>query len=291
MGLMDKLFTKGYNRDSSSTTPIKLDSQQQSVVYSTSNNILVVAGAGSGKTRVLTERIKYLIESGVKPSSIIAITFTNLAAEEMRERLKDVQGIGDAFIGTIHSFANKIMGMSGDKYSIYNDDIDSRYHKELIQKYCKFLTFDKYLQYKDLKFQVETGKLDEKELSDFLTSSERAELRLLHRSPKEIESEIKNMGFSDFPESIPTMCIRDNVISFDELLIRADKYFRSNNSKVEHLLVDEFQDVGTLEFQFIAGLNANSNFFVGDDYQSIYAFKGGNVSLFLKLVEDSNFDV
>lgn len=291
MGLMDKLFTKGYNQDSFSTTSIKLDSQQQSVVYSTSNNILVVAGAGSGKTRVLTERIKYLIESGVKPSSIIAITFTNLAAEEMRERLKDVPGIGDAFIGTIHSFANKIMGMSGDKYSIYNDDIDSRYHKELIQKYCKFLTFDKYLQYKDLKFQVETGKLDEKELSDFLTSSERAELRLLHRSPKEIESEIKNMGFSDFPESILTMCIRDNVISFDELLIRADKYFRSNNSKVEHLLVDEFQDVGTLEFQFIAGLNANSNFFVGDDYQSIYAFKGGNVSLFLKLVEDSNFDV
>jgi DNA helicase II / ATP-dependent DNA helicase PcrA len=75
-----------------------LDKIQQEIVESNDNNIIVVAGAGSGKTRVLTERVKRLINDGIDPCNIVVITFTNMAADEMRERLLDVEGIGDAFI-------------------------------------------------------------------------------------------------------------------------------------------------------------------------------------------------
>ena len=90
---------------------MKLDTNQEQIVNSTAKNIIVSAGAGSGKTRVLTERVKHLIDIGVSPENIVCITFTNKAANEMRDRLADVEGIGDAFIGTIHSFANKILNM------------------------------------------------------------------------------------------------------------------------------------------------------------------------------------
>ena len=95
------LFKRGYEKPKKEDK-ITLDAQQDSAVHSRDNNILVVAGAGSGKTRVLTERIKFLLEEGVPPCNIVAITFTNMAAEEMKERLYDVEGIGDAFIGSIH---------------------------------------------------------------------------------------------------------------------------------------------------------------------------------------------
>jgi DNA helicase-2/ATP-dependent DNA helicase PcrA len=289
---MGSLFSRGFlNRVPDSEVavipapPITLDSQQEAIVYSDKHHIVVVAGAGSGKTRVLTERVKFLIATGVQPSNIVAITFTNMAAEEMRDRLKDVEGIGDSFIGTIHSFANKVMQLSGENYSLYNDEIENRYHKYLIERYCHYLTFDKYLQYKDLLSDVELGKASDSELSNFFLPSEKSELSIIERNKKDGNDD----PYVDYPETIRSLCERDNVITFDELLVKADHYFRSINAKVEHLLVDEFQDVGTLEFRFLDGLNAENHFFVGDDWQSIYGFKGGNVELFMKLVEDSDF--
>ena len=92
---------------------MKLDTNQEQIVNSTAKNIIVSAGAGSGKTRVLTERVKHLIDIGVSPENIVCITFTNKAADEMRSRLEDVPCIGDAFIGTIHAFANRILKSSG----------------------------------------------------------------------------------------------------------------------------------------------------------------------------------
>lgn len=299
------LFSRGFNshvptsrfdkngskkRSEEKSAPITLDPQQKAIVESTANNILVIAGAGSGKTRVLTERIKYLVnERGVLPHNIVAITFTNMAADEMRDRLFDVKGIGDAFIGTIHSFANHIMKRSGEEYKIYSDEIDNEFHHRLITRYCKHITFDKYLKFKDLMNDAEVGKIDEREALSYLSPSERAELKILDRSEEEIKAEIKETGSTKYPESIKTLCKKYKVITFDELLVRADRYFRSIGAKVEHLLVDEFQDVGTLEFRFIEGLNADNYFIVGDDWQSIYGFKGGNVSLFIRLAEDSSF--
>lgn len=296
MGIRKSLFKRGYERLElpKESEHIVLDSQQSEAVHTRSSLALVVAGAGSGKTRVLTERVKFLLNDGVQANSIIAITFTNMAAEEMKERLSSISDIGDVFIGTIHSFANKVMKLHSDKkYQIYNDDIDNNFHRELISKYCKSLTFERYLEFKDIRNLVDIGKLNESALQDALMPSEQAELTLIEREPDEIEAEEKLLGKDkvEYPESIKTLCEKRNVITFDDLLKMATEYFHSINAEIGHVLVDELQDVGNLEFNFIQSLGADNYFLVGDDWQSIYSFKGGNVNIFLKLIEDGMFNV
>lgn len=266
------------------TKPLILSPIQKKIVESDASHIIVAAGAGSGKTRVLTKRIEYLItKKQVDPSSIVAITLTNMAADEMRERLADVKGIGDAFIGTIHSFANKIFYSSGSKYSIYNDDKENELHRYLIETYCKSLTFQRFLLFKDAKTKADMGLLSQEQIYDFLLPSEKAELSLIHRSAKQAIND------ADYPESIETLCKKYNIITFDELLQEATDYFKSLNSSLEYVLVDELQDVGTLEYKFIQSLNADNYFFVGDDWQSIYGFKGGNVNIFIGLMKDKKY--
>lgn len=269
---------------------ITLDPQQVDVVYSTDNNIVVVAGAGSGKTRVLTERIRHLIcDLEVPPHNIVAITFTNMASEEMKLRLSDIDAVGDCFIGTIHSFANHIMKESGEKYTLFNDELDIQLHKELIEKYCSYLTLDRYLEYKDLKALVDTGRADEVQLKGFFNPSEQSDFDTLHYPVDIVKNDLKNGTHITFGESIKTLCRKRNIITFDELLIKARIYFEKIKAKIEYVFVDELQDVGTLEYAFIKSLNAENYFFVGDDYQSIYSFKGGNVEIFKSLVHNSEF--
>lgn len=261
--------------------PVVLSPIQKEIVESDAKNIVVAAGAGSGKTRVLIERIKYLInERKVDPSSIVAITFTNMAADEMRERLVDVPGVGDAFIGTIHSFANRIFQSSGQDYKIYSDEVDNELHKYLIDKYAHSITFQKYLSYKDAKAKADMGLIDEDQVSEVLLPSERAELSLLHRPASRVDNE--------YPETIETLRIKQHIITFDELLQKATDYFISLGVSLEYVLVDELQDVGTLEYQFIQSLRAEHYFYVGDDWQAIYGFKGGNVNIFMGLMNRQN---
>jgi DNA helicase-2/ATP-dependent DNA helicase PcrA len=263
------------------TSPITLDDVQKEAVETTFHKVLVVAGAGSGKTRVLTERVKYLLSQGVNPCNIIAITFTNMAAEEMKERLKTVEGIGDTFIGTIHSFANKVMSLSGETYTIFNDSVDLDFHKELIEKYCKFLTLKKYLKYRDLREAVERGEQRESTLNNFLTPSEVAELHYIERP--DVDRCADPNIIKNYPETIKTLCLDRGVIDFNQLLKKATEYFNSIKAFPEHVLVDEFQDIDSLEAKFLKSLKAQNYFYVGDDYQAIYGFKGGNVSLFRNL--------
>ena len=272
---------------------IVLDDTQLKAVTSRDSNTLVIAGAGSGKTAVLTQRIKFLIEEGVQPSNIIAITFTNMASEEIKERLQNVEGIGDAFIGTIHSFANRVMKLSGEVYRIYDDAIENDFMGELINKYAKFLKRERFLAYKDLQAKEMMGYVSQSEVNNFLDPSEQCELHLFTRTSDNICDNLDAYGiaFKDYPETIDSLCKARKVITFDELLRKAEKYFRSINAQIEHVLVDEFQDVGTLEFRFIEALQADNYFFVGDDWQSIYSFKGGNVEIFLKLISDGLFSV
>ena len=311
---MSNLFSRGFDKKPSyfkqsegssmlascipeDTTPvpvvpdkITLDAQQELIVNSTEKNIVVVAGAGSGKTRVLTERIRHLIEDlNVPPCNIVSITFTNAAAEEMRIRLSDINTIGDAFIGTIHSFANRIMKESGENYTLFTDELDTQLHRELINKYCEHLTIERYLAYKDLKSEVEMGKADEKVLMDFFTPSENSDFSMLHYSCRQVYEDLERGTHLTFGESIKTLCKKRNIITFDELLVKAKDYFEKIQAKIEYVFVDEFQDVGTLEYTFIKSLNADNYFFVGDDFQSIYGFKGGNVRIFKSLVSDIDY--
>lgn len=262
----------------------KLSARQKEIMTTEDKKVVVDAGAGSGKTRVLVERVKYLVtKKEVDPSSIVAITFTNMAADEMKERLVNVPGIGDSFIGTIHSFANRIFASSGSEYAIYTDDKDNEFHKYLIETYCSNLTFQKYLTYKDAKVKVEAGFMSESDLQNLLLPSERFELSEIEKSAKKCSTS------KEYPESVETLCIKYNVVTFDQLLKKATEYFESIGASIEYLLVDEFQDIGRLEYDFIKKLNAEYNFYVGDDWQSIYGFKGGNVNIFMSLMKDKKW--
>lgn len=261
--------------------PDYLDDQQREAVKTQKNKVMVVAAAGSGKTRVITERVNYLINCGVKPENIVCITFTNMATEEMRERLQANPKVGSAFIGTIHSFANKIMKTTGERYELFCKEIDILFHKKLIGKYCKFLTFEKWVKFKDLLDEEMLGKVPEGFAEGFLLFSEKAELKLIERPLGEEDKE--------YPETVATLCRKQKVITFDELLKKATVYFQNTNSFPEYVLVDEFQDVGDLEYKFVMSLNAKNYFFVGDDYQSIYGWKGGNVEIFKTLCKHSDW--
>lgn len=269
---------------------LDLDDQQKEAVVTTASNVLVVAGAGSGKTRVLTERIKYLISKGVDPSGIVAITLTNMASDEMKLRLKTVPKSGDAFIGTIHSFANRIMQLTGKNYTIYSSEIEIQFCKDLIQRYCKHLTFKKYIKYVDLRNAYEAGLVYKEQVVNFLSPSEQAELRFISGDPL-LTKYNPELNARDYPETIKTLRQKNNVITFDQLLKMATEYFNTTNSKITHLMVDEFQDIGTLEYDFFESLNPENRYYVGDDFQSIYGFKGGNVNIMLSLSQQEDFKV
>lgn len=260
---------------------IKLDKQQSAAVKTTANKAIVVAGAGSGKTRVITERMTYLSSKGVDMSGVVCITFTNMAADEMKERLVEVPNIGDAFVGTIHAFAHRVMRDSGKYFKIMDKDILAKYHNYLINKYCKFLTWERWLQYSDLEDRVAACKESEYVLKNFLEPSEMAELILINA---DIPQDPKN-----YPETVATKAKKDSVITFEELIRLATAYFETLGSFPSHVLVDEFQDVGRLEWNFVQSLNAENYFLVGDDYQAIYSFKGGNVGIFKGLINSEEW--
>lgn len=248
-----------------------LDNQQQEIVNSTDKNILVVAGAGSGKTRVLIERIRKMLTEGVPAHNIVAITFTNMAAEEMKERFADIDTIGDAFIGTIHSFANKIYKTSGIQYQILNAEIEQKvYHEVLSMSEYKDLTFRRWLKYADLQQKVERFQASEDELHSFLLPSEQ---NVLLTCKKDVYRIYK----------------RDNIIDFKQLLEYSTAYYQSIGAKLEHLFVDELQDIDKTEYFFLVSLRAENYFFVGDDWQAIYGFKGGDVNIFKGLTQDATF--
>lgn len=255
-----------------------LDKHQKEIVESNEQNILVVAGAGSGKTRVLTERIRYLIEKrNVKPSDIVAITFTNMAADEMKERLSDIEYLDEMFIGTIHSFANHLLRTCNEyTYDILSDEKQNELIKELIGTESKYthLTVDRFTEYENLIQRFKNGEnIDPSSISQFFDTNERMEYELITRS----------FDIYDEPKCVKTLCKERNILSFNELIKKAEEKITGEN-RIKYLFVDEYQDVGNLEDSFIQALHADNNFFVGDDWQSIYGFKGANVAIFKNYV-------
>lgn len=263
-----------------------LDADQKRIVESDAAKMVVVAGAGSGKTAVLTERIRYLVNvKGVNPANITAITFTNMAADELKERLADIDGVDDMFIGTIHSFANHILRDSGKRFKLLTDEVNSKLVKELVDKYCKHLTVDKYIKYENVKKAFETGSpnIKRRDVQNVFDASEQIEFDAITR--KDTDD-----GNTKYPESVYSLCKKRNIMTFDDLLVEAKQYIDRVGS-MEYVFVDEYQDVGNLEDEFIRALSADNYFFVGDDWQSIYGFKGANVSIFKDYVKAAGWTV
>jgi hypothetical protein len=222
-------------------------------------------------TRVLTERVRKLLEDGVPPSNMVVITFTNMASDELKERLADVKGIGDVFIGTLHSFANKIYKTSGYYYKILNDEIEQQAYKLVLANPShRKLSFAKWLAFKELREKERRGKASQRDLEEFLTPAER---NVLYTCKKDVY---------DYYNA-------NKIINFEQLLKYATSYFEKIGGKLDYLFVDELQDIGNKEYEFIRALNAEHYFFVGDDWQNIYGWKGADVEIFKSLVNDSDF--
>ncbi len=256
-----------------------LNQMQQEAVFHTEGPLLILAGAGSGKTRVLTHRTAYLIEEmGVSPYHIMAITFTNKAAGEMRERIDDMVGFGSegVWVSTFHSTCVRILRRYIDRlgydsnFAIYDGDDQ----KILMKDICKRLEVDTK-QYKE-KF--------------FLGVISHAKDELI--SPEEFAREAavswdyaKQQQAKVYTE-YQNMLRKNNALDFDDLIVKTVELFRTNPNVLEnyqerfrYIMVDEYQDTNTAQFQLIHELSKKYQNLcvVGDDDQSIYKFRGANI--------------
>lgn len=253
-----------------------LNEQQQEAVFCTEGPLLLLAGAGSGKTRVLTHRIAYLMDQGVNPYHIMAITFTNKAAKEMRERVDDLVGFGaeHIWVSTFHSTCVRILRRHIDKLGYGNSftiyDADDQ--KSLIKQICK--------QYKiDTKMMPERRIINEisSAKDEFMTPSE-YETRYQYDFKKKKIAQI----YKEYQKQLKA----NNALDFDDLIFKTVELFQFHpevldyyQERFRYIMVDEYQDTNTIQFQLVSMLarKYQNLCVVGDDDQSIYKFRGANV--------------
>ncbi|MBP3457944.1 MAG: UvrD-helicase domain-containing protein [Lachnospiraceae bacterium] len=254
-----------------------LNDMQKEAVLATEGPVLILAGAGSGKTRVLTHRIAYLIEEcGVNPWNIMAITFTNKAAGEMRERVNDMVGFGaeSIWVSTFHSSCVRILRRFADRigydnaFTIYDTD-DS---KSVMKDICK-------------KLQIDTKQLKERTILGAISSAKNEGIL-----PDEYEmnamGDFNRTRIAKAYREYQKTLLKNNAMDFDDLLVNAVELFKSNpdvladyQKRLKYIMVDEYQDTNSIQFEFIRLLaSADHNLcVVGDDDQSIYKFRGANI--------------
>lgn len=255
-----------------------LNDRQKEAVYCTEGPLLVLAGAGSGKTRVLTHRIAYLIEEKhVQPWNILAITFTNKAAGEMRERVDNLVGFGSdsIWVSTFHSMCVRILRRYIDRLGYDNNftiyDADDQ--KTVIKTICKRLKIDtKYTKEKAILNAISSAKNEMLLPEDYaLENSGDYSKKNIIEAYREYQLELK----------------RSNALDFDDLLVKTVELFRSNPEVLEnyqerfrYIMVDEYQDTNTVQFLLVKLLASKYRNLcvVGDDDQSIYKFRGANIA-------------
>lgn len=271
----------------------QLNEVQRQAVTTTDGPVLVVAGPGSGKTRVLTYRIAYLIEQGVAPWEILALTFTNKAAREMKERIEKVVGSRASRIwaGTFHSLFARILRVEAEaigypsNFTIYDTD-DS---KSLIGQLIKELNLDKNAynvnavrqRISSAKSNLITPKLYEAN-EEFRTQDRQSNMPMLAKLYSAYTARCKRAGAMDFD---------DLLYRLYELLQKDADVLKKYREKFKYLLVDEFQDTNTLQYSIIRKLvqydgSPRNICVVGDDAQSIYAFRGATIQNILDFEQD-----
>ena len=253
----------------------ELNEEQLSPLKQIEGAVLVTAGAGSGKTRLLTYRVAYLIEKiGVQPYNILAITFTNKAAGEMKERIsKMVEGADRVWISTFHSMCAKILRMDIDAlspftrdFSIYSESDSSKVLKDVLAEFG--VTDDKIK--KNVSNHISNWKNDYQTLSEYVAS---------HEEDFEINDIAKYI--TAYQERLK----KNNALDFDDLLLKTvelftkfpeilDKYAQ----RFQYILVDEFQDTNTVQYKLVKMLTSihGNVFAVGDEDQCIYSWRGAN---------------
>ena len=254
-----------------------LNKEQKEAVLHTEGPLLLLAGAGSGKTRVLTHRVAYLIdEMGVNPWNILAITFTNKAAQEMRERVDQIAGFGadQVWVATFHATCMRILRRHIDwlgydtNFTIYDTDDQ----KSVIKQVCKRLNIDtKMYKERTLLSEISSAK-------DELVDVREFEVKSVGDYRKSVIAKV----YREYQETLK----KSNALDFDDIIVKTVELFKScpevlynYQERFKYIMVDEYQDTNTAQFELIRLLadGYRNLCVVGDDDQSIYKFRGANI--------------
>ena len=254
-----------------------LNKPQKEAVFHTEGPLLILAGAGSGKTRVLTHRIAYLIEEkGVNPWNILAITFTNKAAEEMRQRVDSLVGIGaeSIWVSTFHSRCVRILSRYIDRlgydnrFTIYDTDDQ----KTLMKEVCR-------------KTDIDTKRFKERMLLSVISSAKN-EMILPEEFELNAGGDFVQLKIAKVYKEYEAQMRANNALDFDDLLVKTVQLLETQpdvrenyQERFRYIMVDEYQDTNTVQFRLVSLLAGKYRNLcvVGDDDQSIYKFRGANI--------------
>lgn len=253
--------------------------------------MIVIAGAGSGKTRVLTYRIAYLMSQGVDPFNILSLTFTNKAAREMKSRIASIVGDSEAknlWMGTFHSVFAKILRVEADKlgypsnFTIY----DTQDSQRLISSIIKEMNLDKDIyKYKQIYSRISSYK------NSLIT------VKAYFQNPELIEADTmaKRPRLGDIYKNYVDRCFKAGAMDFDDLLLKTNELLTrfpdvlaKYQNRFRYILVDEYQDTNHSQYLIVRALSDKFQNIcvVGDDAQSIYAFRGANINNILNFQRD-----
>ena len=253
--------------------------------------LIVIAGAGSGKTRVLTLRIAYLMEQGVDAFNILSLTFTNKAAREMKKRISNIVGPGEAknlWMGTFHSVFAKILRIEADKlgfprnFTIY----DTQDSQRLISAIIKEMGLDKDVyKYKQIQNRISSFKNSLITVKAYFNDPDLNEADAMAKRPR----------VGDIYSEYVDRCFKAGAMDFDDLLLRTNELLNrfpevlaKYQNRFKYILVDEYQDTNHSQYLIVKALSDKFQNIcvVGDDSQSIYAFRGANINNILNFQKD-----
>lgn len=269
----------------------ELNEPQRKAAEYTEGPLMVIAGAGSGKTRVLTYRIAHLIEKGVDPFHILALTFTNKAAREMKDRISKVVGAAEAknlWMGTFHSIFARMLRVEAPRlgyppdFTIY----DTQDTQSVMKKVIEELQLDKEIyKPKQVLHRISQFK------NNLIT------VRAYHNNPELIEADTAAMKpkMGDVYRAYVDKCFKSGAMDFDDLLLRTNEVLTrfpevlaKYQERFKYILVDEYQDTNHSQYLIVKALASRYENLcvVGDDAQSIYAFRGANIRNILSFQQD-----
>ena len=266
------------------------DSQKLPTIHK-DGPVMVIAGAGSGKTRVLTFRIAYLMEQGVDPFSILALTFTNKAAKEMKERIGSIVGESNAkalWMGTFHSIFARILRSEADflgyssNFSIYDTQDSERLISSIIKEYK--LDKDLY-KYRNIRNRISSLK------NNLVT------VKAYHNNQELVQQdkESRRPMFGKIYQTYVNRCFKASAMDFDDLLLKTNELLNrfpevlnKYQQRFKYIHVDEYQDTNHSQYLIVKALadKFENICVVGDDAQSIYGFRGANIENILSFQKD-----
>ena len=269
----------------------RLNAPQRAAVLQKEGPIIVIAGAGSGKTRVLTYRIANLMRQGVDAFHILALTFTNKAANEMKKRIADIVGNSEAknlWMGTFHSVFAKILRFEADKlgypqnFTIYDTQDSQRLINGIIKE--KELDKDVY-KYKQIQQRISSLKNNLITVRAYFNNTELVENDAIRKQPR----------FGEIYQEYVERCFKAGAMDFDDLLLKTNELLNvypevlaKYQNRFQYILVDEYQDTNHSQYLIVKALadRFHNICVVGDDAQSIYAFRGANINNILNFKSD-----